>query len=88
LISSLHSLAISSYACHQLLPKIHEQELEILDGVMPALMAGFPSRHAPYGVVVKRFSFGEVGAFWDTTFRVCSAGNAVIVVRCNHLERL
>jgi hypothetical protein len=32
----------SSYACHQLLPKIHEQELEILDGVMPALNGRLP----------------------------------------------
>jgi hypothetical protein len=85
----LHSLGISSYACDQLLPKIHEQELEILDGVMPAFAGRLPftpsSSRSWFG---KRFSFGEVGAFWDTTFRALWHETRVIVVRCNHLERL
>jgi hypothetical protein len=35
-------LSVSSYACDQLLLKIHEQEMEILDGILPALIPGFP----------------------------------------------
>jgi hypothetical protein len=56
----------------QLLPKIHEQELEILDGVKPALIPSSPLLYVGYlrNLLDGSFTFGEVGLFWDTNFRV------------------
>jgi hypothetical protein len=62
----------------------------MLDGVVPALIGGFPSRRAPRVVVrEKRFSFGEVVIFLGYDLpRFAEYETRVIVVRCNHLERL
>jgi hypothetical protein len=77
-----------SYAEAQLLPKIHEHGLEILDGAVPALIPSSPFMLALCGTAVRRSFFGEVGLFWDTTFRVLQGVETwVIVVRCNYLER-
>jgi hypothetical protein len=74
---------ILSYAGAQLLPKILKQDLDVMTVVSPV------DTNLPFlvwflhGTAAQEISFGEVRAFWDTTFRTLRSGDAVFVVHCN-----
>ena len=74
----------------QLLPKIHEQELEILDGVKPVLIPSSPlvcglfAELAGLEIVLRR-SWDFLGYELP---RFAGHETWVIAVRCTYLERL